>query len=336
MTNIQHFNSANGATIFRLPLEVFSGYIAYSHLVKHDDKWTLIDVGSGFVNSHDDLVRGIAAVGDIIDEKLTLVDVNRIIVTHGHIDHFGGLRKVKDSAPNAEVAIHALAKRVLINYDERVWVTSRRMGDFLRRAGVPEELHHQLMQMYLIGKQNFEPVPVDDTLLHGDVLDDVFEIIHVPGHSSGLIMVRIGDILITSDHILPQTSVALSPESIMPSTGVGHYLESLHHASQVEGITLALGGHEEPMKDYYVVAERTRQQAVEKIDRILSLCDLPRTIYELAELTYPELNGYAALLKINQVGARIEYLHQRGLVVIDNLDELEHVENGPWRYIATN
>lgn len=336
MTEIERFHSANGAYVYRLPVEVFSGYMAYAHLVEHQGTWTLIDVGSGFGSSHADLLRGIQAVSKRLGRTLSLADVSRIIITHGHIDHFGGLTAVKKEVPAAEVAIHELDKRVLINYDERVLVTSLRMADFLVRAGVPEERRQHLMQMYLLGKQNFEATPVDVTLRDGDILDGVFEIIHVPGHSPGLIMVRIGDILITADHVLPHTSVALAPESIMPYTGVGHYLESLDRASCVSGVVVALGGHEEPMVDYAVAVARTRDQSVEKIERLLTLCREPRAIYEMAVLTYPELSGYGELLKINQTGARLEYLHQRGRVMVDNLDALDDKAVSALQYVAVN
>jgi glyoxylase-like metal-dependent hydrolase (beta-lactamase superfamily II) len=188
------------------------------------------------------------------------------------------------------------------------------------------------MDMYMLGKRTFKSVPVDVTLRDGDLFQDIFEVIHVPGHTPGLVMLQVGDVLLTADHILPGTSVALAPESLMPYTGVGHYLDSLLIAGRVEGVRVALGGHEWAMTDFYEVAQRTYTSSLEKIDRLLALCSEPYTIYEIACQIYDNLDGYGELLKLTQTGARIEYLNQRGLVMVDNLDTLEHEDSPVLRY----
>lgn len=329
---VERFESSGGSLIFRIPLEVFPDYIAYAYLVAVGDHLTLIDVGTGFGSSHTDLVSGLEQVQAASSIPCSLENLDRIIITHGHIDHFGGLSRVKEVAKNAQVGVHDLARLVLINYDERVLVSRYNVAEFLRRAGVPEDRQDRLMNMYMLGKQTYTSVPVDFSLKDGELLDGVFRIIHVPGHTPGLVMIQIDDILLTADHILPKTSVALAPESMMPYTGVGHYIESLEKALGVEGVELAMGGHEWPMPDYYAVAERTLKAAHDKVDRVLDQCDQPRSIYEIAKRIYGDLDGYSEMLKVWQTGARIEYLNQRGLVMIDNLDALEHEANPVLRY----
>lgn len=331
-SQIERIEAANGALIYRLPLEVFPGYFGFSHLVVYDGKLTLIDAGSGFGESHQNLVAGFEVVREEYGVPARLEDVNRVIITHGHIDHFGGLGHVKATATEAEVGLHELAKPVLTNYDERVLMTSSAMDDFLHHAGVPEENHKRLMAMFMMGKRAFTRVAVNCAFRDGDVLDDVFQIIHVPGHAPGLIMIQLADVLLTADHVLPETSVALAPESIMPYTGVGHYIESLERAEQINGVRIALGGHERAMSDYYAVVRRIHEDALQKIERVFGHCDQPRTIYEIALRIYSELDGYGELLKLEQTGARIEYLNQRGLVMIDNLDALEREHSPALRY----
>jgi glyoxylase-like metal-dependent hydrolase (beta-lactamase superfamily II) len=255
-------------------------------------------------------------------DELTL-----ILITHGHIDHIGGVDAIKKLAPKAQIAIHELDSAALINPLERKKMAHRGMAKFLRQAGVPEEKYKQLLAFYVIGKFDLRPVPVDVVLHDRDTIAECLEVIHVPGHSPGLVMLRAGDTLLTSDHILPKTSVALSPESIMAFEGAGHYLESLQKASRLEGIRLAMGGHEESMPDYYEALERTVGLAVGKIRRILDACAEPTTVYDLASKTYGVMEGYTELLMVEQVGARIEYLSQRGQLVIDNLDEVLADEN---------
>jgi glyoxylase-like metal-dependent hydrolase (beta-lactamase superfamily II) len=329
---VERFEASNDAVIYRLPLEVFSGYIAYAHLVMYQDLQFLVDVGSGFGSSHKNLVTRFDTLRNEFGVNTSFEKLDYVIITHGHVDHFGGLNEVKQQAPQAKVAIHELDRPVLINYDERVLRTRRGMAEFIQHSGVPEERSEHLMQMYMLGKRAFKSIAVDKTLRDGDLLESTLSVIHVPGHTPGLIMLQVGDILLTADHLLPGTSVALAPESLMPYTGVGHYLESLLKAGGVEGVRVALGGHEWAMEDYYEVAQHTYTSSLEKIERVLSACGEPRTIYELACEIYGSLEGYSELLKLEQTGARIEYLNERGLVMIYNLEELESDHTSVLRY----
>jgi hypothetical protein len=97
-------------------------------------------------------------------------------------------------------------------------------------------------------------------------------------------------------------------------------------------VRLALGGHEWAMADYYEVAGSTYETSVNKVERVLDECGKPHTIYELARRLYDDLGGYGELLKVEQVGARIEYLNQRGLVMIDNLEAVEQDTGVPHLY----
>ncbi len=329
---IERFESNTGALIFRLPLEVFPGFTGYAHLIAYQGKTTLVDVGSGSFNSHRDLLAGLDTLKEQYGMAVQLADIDRIIISHSHIDHYGGAWQVREIAANAELAVHELAQTVLTRNAERMSITSHALKDFLVHAGVPDDRKQRLYQMYLFGKSSQPSLPVDRALLDGDLLDEVIEVVHVPGHAPGLIVLCVGDILLTTDHILPETSVALAPESLMPYTGVGHYIESLEKAARIEGIRIALGGHETPMPDYYVIAKQTHDLALQKVERIITHCKEPRTLYEITAAIYDHLDGYGELLKLLQTGARVEYLHQRGLIGIDNVGDLEIEDNPVLRY----
>ncbi len=44
---------------------------------------------------------------------------------------------------------------------------------------------------------------------------------------------------------------------------------------------------------------------------------------EVSQALFGEVHGYNVLLAVEEAGAHVEYLYQRGLLGIDNLEELE-------------
>lgn len=330
---IQHFQSSSGVRIYRIPVEAFPGFIAYCYLLLEAGVPTLVDTGSGLGSSNDHLLAGIAAVRDQFGEMVGLKDIRRILITHGHIDHFGGVGFMQEQT-NAEIGIHELDRRVLVAYEERVIIATKDLRVYLERAGVKEELRRRLIEMYGIAKKAFRSVGVDLLLNERAELDGLC-FIHTPGHCPGQVCIIVGDILLSADHILARITPHQAPESITPYTGLGHYLESLDTVARREGIRLALGGHEDPVDRVYERIETIRASHERKLARLLDLLresGQPCTISELSKAMYPERHGYDILLALEEVGAHIEYLYQHGQLAISNLDEVEREDNPALRY----
>ncbi len=318
---ITRYMAAGGIRIYRIPLQVFPSLVAHAYVVIAGDYAALIDTGSGLGESDTHLRLGMEALRDNWDEALTWADLDRVIITHAHIDHHGGLNMVR-SLTDAPITVHELDRRVLVHYEERLTLISFRLGIFLRRAGLDDAESARLMQMYRQGKGNFRSVEVTTVIHDGDVVDGIFQVYHTPGHCPGQVCLRVGDVLLTADHVLPHTALFIPPESLTASTGVDHYLQALRKIAALPGIRLALGGHEEPVTDLYACIARIEQTQCNRIDHTLQACSEPRTIAELTNKIYPQLSGYDTLLAIQKIGAYVEYLDQRGLLAIANLDEV--------------
>lgn len=327
---IERFDASNGARIYRLPMVLFpNGFVGYSYLVFDAGPLTLIDAGSGWGRSNQDLLDGLAAVGEHFGEKVTPSDIRHIIVTHGHIDHFGGVAFIAERAPQALIGIHELDRRVLTAYEERVVVATKDLRIFLARAGVKPALSDSLIQMYGFAKKHVASVKVDFAL-DDEMLMEGMSFIHTPGHCPGQVCVKIGDILLSADHVLSHTTPHQAPESITHYTGLGHYKDALRKLAHVDGIRLALGGHEDPIEDLYGRIKAIHASHDRKLNRI---CDIirehgrPMTISDISKAMYPERHNYDILLAIEESGAHVEYLYQHGLLSIANLDEVEKEEN---------
>ena len=330
---ITRFTSAGGARVYRMPLQVFPSLRAYAHLVIAGDYVALIDVGSGQGPSNDQLRTGFTALSEEWGEQVNWSDLDRIVITHAHIDHHGGLNMVRQLT-SAPIAIHELDRRVLINYEERLAMSRFKLSVFLRHAGLSDEHRTQLLAMYGNSKDRFQSLPVEDILKDGDQLDQIFRVIHVPGHCPGQVCLQLDDLLLTADHVLPGVAVFLSPEALTASTGVDHYLQSLRKVATLTGVRLALGGHGRPVHDLGAAIKRIEATQEQRIARIYEACNEPHSIAELTALLYPDISNYDELLALQKVGAYIEYLDQRGMLAIDNLSEVAADEEGVPRYRA--
>jgi len=318
---VTRYTTDGGVRIYRIAAQVFPALVANVYLVVAGDYAGLIDTGSGLGQSDHHLRAGLGQIRDEWGERIGWQDLKRIVITHAHVDHYGGLGAVRERT-SAPVAAHELDRRVLTHHEERLVLANRAVSAFLWRAGVSESHHTSLMGMYGWSKGLFRSTEVETVLHDGDLLDDLMLVRHVPGHCPGQVCLQIGDVLLCADHVLPHTSPHMAPESITPSTGLDHYLDSLRKIGAVSGIRLALGGHEEPVHDIYQRIARIEASHQRKLERILAACAEPQTINELSKAIYPNVHSYEILLAIEEIGAHVEYLDQRGALAIANLEEV--------------
>lgn len=316
----------HGIPIIRIPLEVFPAFFAYVYLILVDDMVILMDTGSGFGRSNQHLEAGLKTAGEILERPLSLESLTHILVTHGHIDHFGGLNYIRPRT-SAKIGIHELDYRTITNYEARLTLISHRLSNFLWEAGVTPEQHKELLTLYRFNKNLFQSTPIDFTYEAIGMRFGPFEMLHVPGHCAGQTIFRLHDYLFIGDHILSRTTPHMAPESLTHNTGLGHYLASLAAMRPwIEGVTLTLPAHEDPITDLPVRIDSIRQHHTARLDKALAAMDTPQTLADISYALFRSPGGYDALLAIEEAGAHVEYLYQRGQIRIANLDELEKAE----------
>ena len=312
------FESSSGARVRRLPVEAFPNLWANLYLVQSGDILALIDSGSGSDKSNDDLQRGFETAGYRFSE------LTHILLTHGHIDHYGGLSFLSERT-QAQIGLHELDWQTISHHEARLAVMSHRLDDFLASAGVSSERRSELLDMYRFTKALYRSVPVDFTYEACEMEIGPFKLVHVPGHCPGHVAIKLDDMVFCGDLVLEHITPHQSPEELTPFMGVRHYLDSLAVLERwADGARLILNGHDEPISDLPARIADTRQHLSRRIDQTLAAACAPRTLAEITEQVYGVMGGYNALLVIEKTGAYVEYLYQRGRLEITNFDELEN------------
>lgn len=324
---ISYFTTAGGAQIAQIPLLVFPGLWGWVYLVVLEDPHlgqlrVLIDAGSGFGLSNAHLDAGLETASQKLGLPASYASLTHIFVTHAHIDHIGGLNHIRQHS-NAPLYIHELDRRVLTSYPERIAVIAHRLSEFLAEAGVGEERRTAILDMYLQFKRLFKPEPVNFTYEAIGMQLGPFEMLHVPGHSAGHVVICLHEVLFSGDHILSGISPHQAPEHLTLSTGLDHYLKSLDTLlAWAHGVTLTLGGHRPPVANLTARVAEIKAVHHERLQQTLDILRSPHTIAEVSKILFKEVHGYNVLLALEETGAHVEYLYQRGQLAIVNIENI--------------
>ncbi len=153
--------------VWRIPTSV-GDFVNAVALRDADGSVTLVDPGLRLWFARRKLRAGLASIG------VAPADVRRVVVTHAHVDHVGGLASlVADSG--AEVHAH------------------EREAVYLRDGRTPR------MQRGKPG--SFPPVTVAEEFLDGSLLPGGLRVLHTPGHTPGHVSLlhEPSGVLITGD-----------------------------------------------------------------------------------------------------------------------------------------
>jgi len=182
----------------------------------------LVDAGWDTEEAYDGLAAGLASIGTRVQ------DVQGILVTHFHRDHYGLAARVREVS-GAWVALHPADARIIPGLTEAQLVP--RMLTMLRNAGAPCEvidLQHASLRGLDLGD-----MPSPDILLEDGARPDVpgwgIEALWTPGHSPGHLCFwePRHRLLLSGDHILPGiTPNVPSPSNERPDP-LGDFLRSL-------------------------------------------------------------------------------------------------------------
>lgn len=179
-------------TIYRI-----TGIFASSYLIEKSKRLFLVD--TGFLGFHRDILKAIKFIGRQPD------DLKLVILTHGHLDHCGGLKGLRDRT-GCLVGCHPLDAPGVAGGGKTVSPGLTKPGKFLEfLSGI---------SLPFFWNKGVQP---DLSLTDGASLDEYglpANIIHTPGHTAGHISVLLHDgRAITGDLALGKTFYTARPSS---------------------------------------------------------------------------------------------------------------------------
>jgi glyoxylase-like metal-dependent hydrolase (beta-lactamase superfamily II) len=287
-----------------------------------DEPLTLIDSGPNSAKALDELERSLAARGHAIE------DLELLVVTHQHIDHFG-LAAILARRSGAEVAALRGLDRRLANFREDAELDDRFAARIMLRHGVPTDVVTALRAVSASFRAWGCTVEVTRALADGEELrlrDRTLRVLHRPGHSPSdtVFWDERRSLLLAGDHLLGH--ISSNPLLARPLEAEGDYdgprpqalvtyLASLERTRQMQ-LELVLGGHGAPVTEHAaLISERVRlhERRAERIHRLIA--ERPRTAYEMAHEMWGNVAVTQAYLTISEVLGHVDLLLDAGRAV---------------------
>ena len=129
------FQTAGGGLIYRIRVHEFPGLVGNVYLVVFGKYRVLIDVGSGFGESNNEIEQGLLEISDIRREDCNFANITHIFITHGHIDHYGGLTYIKKKT-DAKVCYSLIGSQNCNHHKERLIFSRLSVRTILIEAGI--------------------------------------------------------------------------------------------------------------------------------------------------------------------------------------------------------
>ncbi|MEQ9406234.1 MAG: MBL fold metallo-hydrolase [Fuerstiella sp.] len=145
------------------------------YLVFSDSDWALVDIG------YEDTVQEIIDL--IRDMDFPLSHCRYLIATHADADHVQGLKRAAELLPEAQTVAHPHAKKILEEGD--------RIASYAEIPAQEISIDMPILR-------------IDRTVAEGDVLnlgDQQLVVWDTPGHATGQLSFRLGNLLMSGDNI---------------------------------------------------------------------------------------------------------------------------------------
>ncbi|MGD9046454.1 MAG: MBL fold metallo-hydrolase [Anaerolineae bacterium] len=313
--SLPHLHAIELPTPF--PVGPITVYLAEAPASAPGEPLTLIDTGPLAAEAQAALEAGLRHLG------YALTDLERILVTHAHADHFG-LAANLVAASGAQVLTHSWNLSALGDYladrERRVQFYAA----LLRQAAVPSDILRAVGQATRGVNRFARPVAVDDTLAEGDTLrlaGRTWQVFHTPGHAAGLICLYepVSRTLLSSDHLL--ADISSNPLVEPPPPGQSErlrslalYRESLQRIASSD-VAQALPSHGPVIRDVSGLVRQRLAFHKRRVARVLdTLHNGARTTWDVTYALFPDRSPLDTFLAVSELIGHLDLLEMEGRI----------------------
>ncbi|HUT72550.1 MAG TPA: MBL fold metallo-hydrolase [Desulfatiglandales bacterium] len=279
---------------------------------------TLIDTGPKIPGSLEFIKKKLHPAG------FDFSDIERIIITHGHVDHFGLAVSIQETAGHPiECFIHAQDSwRVSReNFREELWTEG--MERFMTMTGMPKREIQKMKNRFSAFRSLADPLEDAYSMDDGDEFKGDgyhLKIIHTPGHSLGTCCLYESQqkVLFSGDHIIkhitPNPFVEINRNHLRETRyqSLRAYLESLDKLAGLD-VRFVFPGHGEYVKDLPGIISSYRVHHRERMDLVWNaLKKQSRPIYHLIDDIFPFVPENDAFLAVSEIFVHLEILINEG------------------------
>jgi glyoxylase-like metal-dependent hydrolase (beta-lactamase superfamily II) len=287
-----------------------------------DEPLTLVDTGPNSGKALDELERALAEHGRRIE------DLERIVITHQHIDHLG-LVDILARRSGAEVCALDLLAPVIENFAAAAEHDDELAEALMLRHGIPRDVVTALRSVSRSFRAWGGSTAVTRPLPDGSELEfagRTLEVLHRPGHSPSdtLFWDRQRGSVLGGDHLIahissnPLISRPLGGKSGEPGSGRPRalltYMRSLRETREME-LEVVLPGHGDPVTDHVrLIDDRfaLHDRRARKIGGLIE--ERPRSAYEIAQSLWGNVAVTQAYLTLCEVLGHVDLLLEQGRV----------------------
>lgn len=263
-------------------------------------------------------------------QGIQLTDIERIIITHGHIDHYGLAVGIQEAAGHpVECFVHAEDNwRISTQtHQEDVWI--QEIDQFMATAGVPENKINAVKARFSFFKSLCDPVDKVSVMQDGDEFPGDgyhLKVVHTPGHSPGSCCLYEPDrkILFSGDHIIKH----ITPNPIVELKRI--YLKDPNYQSlkayqnsldKLKGmdVRFVFPGHGEYIDDLAHIIATYRNHHQQRMDLILKALEKkPQNLFELMNIIFRDLPDSEIFLAASEILAHLEILINKNQAQMTN------------------
>ena len=297
-----------------------------------DDPLTLVDTGP---NSGTSLTALEAALGE---HGRRIEDLERIVITHQHMDHFGLVSILVDRSGAEVCALDRLASW-LERFGESTEEDDAFAEAIMLRHGIPGDMVMVLRALSRQYRAWGASATATTLLADGGTLGFAgrdWRVHHRPGHSPSDTVFhdeRSGE-LVAGDHLIRH--ISSNPLLTRPLVGgdgerpkaLVAYIASMK-ATQAMDVEVVLPGHGEAFGEHRALIDERLRMHDRRARKLHGLVEeRPRTAYELAQELWGNVAVTQAYLTLSEVLGHMDLLVDDGRVV-------EHEDDGVVRFAAT-